>query len=266
MTKKTFYILSIALIMSACGEYQKLLKSNDAELKFSKAIEYYGVGKYTQAQTLLEDIAPYYRGTERSEDVLNLLARCMMKKKDYSSATEYYQAYLRNYPKGRYIIETRYMIGHCYYLNSPDARLDQTETKKAIEYLGQFIDMYPESPYVKDAYNELDEMYNKLAEKEYLNAKLYYNLGTYLGNNYEACAVTAQNALHKYPGNKFQNELSWLILISKYEQVIRSVEELKQERAQDAIDECYNYLTEYPDTKHKKEIDKMKRELEKIVK
>ena len=266
MSKKAIIIVLTGLLLCGCGEYQKVLKSTDPDYKYTKALEYYGVGKYTQAQTLLEDIASYYRGTERSEDVLNLMARCTAGKKDYTGATEYYKIYLKNYPKGRYIIEARYMIGHCYYLNSPDARLDQEDTKQAIEYLGQFVDAYPDSPYAKQAYDELEQMYDKLALKEYNNAKLYYNLGTYLGNNYEACAVTAQNALRKYPGNKYQEEFSWLILKSKYEQVVRSVEERKAERAQDAIDECYNFLTEYPESSHRKETEKLQKELRKITK
>ena len=58
----------------------------------------------------------------------------------------------------------------------------------------------------------MDEMYDKLAQKELYNARLYYNLGSYLGNNYLSCEVTAKNALKNYPSNKYQEEFNWLIL------------------------------------------------------
>ena len=100
-------------------------------------------------------------------------------------------------------------------------------------------------------------MYNRLARKEYLNAKLYYNLGTYLGNNYLSCIITAQNALKKYPGNKYQEELSWLICAAKYEELRNSIEEKKEERREDVTDECYNFLTEYPDSQYAKRVKQM---------
>jgi len=157
-------------------------------------------------------------------------------------------------------------VGHCCYLDSPDARLDQTLTNEAIEYLNQFIDLYPESDYVSDALREVDEMYNKLAHKEYLSAKLYYNLGTYLGNNYLSCIITAQNALKKYPGNKDQEELNWLILQAKYQEWANSVEELKEERLRDAIDECYSFTTEYPNSKHSRAAERINADLRKRAK
>ncbi len=263
MRNKVFWIVGICLLLTGCGEYQKLLKSNDPELKYTKAVEYFNAGDFVRAQTLFDDITPYYKGTERSEELLNYLARCYVGEKDYAGACEYYKAYIRNYPKGRFILEARYMVGHCYYLDSPDARLDQEQTNLAIEYLNQFIELYPESDYVNDAVKEVNEMYDKLAQKEYLSAKLYYNLGTYLGNNYLSCIITAQNALKKYPGNSYQEELNWLILQAKYQEWDNSVDELKEERLRDAQDECYNFTTEYPNSKHNKAVERIQASLNK---
>ena len=128
------------------------------------------------------------------------------------------------------------------------------------------MDLYPESPYAEQAYQEMAEMYDKLALKELHNARLYYNLGTYLGNNYLSCELVCKNALKDYPNNKYREEFSWLILQSKYQQVVNSFEELKQERARDAQDEYYNFITEYPESKHRKEADKMLITIRKIIK
>ena len=267
MTKYRLILpLLLILALTSCNEYQKLLKSTDPELKYRKAIEYFEKGDYTRAQTLFDAVSGFYRGTDRSEDVLIYLARCHHGEKIYDTACEYYLSYIRNYPKGKYIMEARYMVGHCYYLNSPDPRLDQADTHKAIEYLTQFVEYYPEHQYAAVAYDEIDQMYNKLAEKEYLSAKLYYNLGTYLGNNYESAVIVAKNALKKYPGNKFQEELGWIILQAKYQQVAVSVAELRLDRARDAYDEYYSFITEYPQSKHRKAADKMAAELKKITK
>ena len=258
--------LSILILgFSSCGEYQAILKSKDTELKYQKALSYFNDKQYIKAQTLLDEVTSYYRGTDRSQDVLIYLSRCYMGQKDYSGAAEYYQAYIRNYPKGRYIIEARFQVGHCYYLNAPDARLDQTETKKAIEFFTQFVELYPDSPYAQQAYQEMNELYDKLAYKEYLSAKLYYNLGTYLGNNYLSAEIVAKNAMKDYPTNKYQEELNWLILQAKYQQLVNSLDSKREERARDTEDEYYSFVTQYPNSKHRAAAERIHEDLNKIL-
>lgn len=248
-----------------CGEYQQLLKSKDPDLKYQKALVYFNDKQYVKAQTLLDEVVSYYRGTDRSQEVLIYLCRCYMGQKDYISAAEYYQSYIRSYPKGRYITEARFQVGHCYYLDAPDARLDQTDTKKAIEFFTQFVELYPESYYAEQAYKEMNELYDKLAYKEYLSAKLYYNLGTYLGNNYLSAEIIAKNALKDYPTNIYQEELNWLILQAKYQQMINSVDSKKEDRARETEDEYYSFITEYPNSKHLNTAEKINKEIQKIL-
>ncbi len=255
----------MTVFLTGCGEYQKILKSRDPEEKYQAALRYFNEKQYVKSQTLLDDVSSYYRGSERSEDVLAYLARSYMGQKSYESATSYYQAYIRNYPKGKYAAEAYFQIGHCQYLDSPDARLDQAVTRNAIDAFTQFVELYPESPYAEQAYQEMSEMYDKLALKELKSAQLYYNLGTYLGNNYLSCEITAKNALKNYPSNKYQEDFSWLILQAKYQQFANSFEERKIERARDTQDEYYNFITEYPNSKRRKEAEKMMQQIRKIT-
>lgn len=257
MKKYIFSILISLLIFTSCGEYQKLLKSTDPELKYDKAVEFYEAKKYDKAITLFNDVSAYYRSTDRSELIINYLAKANMAKKDYLSASEYYKTYVKSYPKGQFIQEARFGIAYCYYLDSPDVRLDQTATYQAINAFQEFIDLYPTSNMVKDANKYQTELNDKLAEKELINADLYYNLGTYLGNNYLSAVVTADNALKKYPGTKFREDLMIIILKSKYQQALYSDEQLKTDRYQSTIDEAYTYKNEYPEGKFIKEANEI---------
>lgn len=266
MKTTRFFLLIIVLALVSCSEYQNLLKSDDAELKYNKAVEYFDKGDFMRASNLFDAVSTYYKGTDRSEMVLNYLAKSYIGQKDYYSASEYYKTYVKTYPKGKYVVEAKYMIGYCYYLDSPDARLDQSPTYSAIAALQEFVDVYPESDRVPEANKRLDELTNKLAYKAYLNAKLYYNLGNYLGNNYESAVISAQNALKKYPTTSYREELILLILDSKYEQAVQSVEEKKIDRYRSTIDEYYNYINEYPTGKFRKEADRIFSESKKIVK
>lgn len=95
-------------------------------------------------------------------------------------------------------------------------------------------------------------------EKELYSAQLYYNLGTYFGNcteggnNYEACIVTSENALKDYPYSSKREDFALLIMKSKYELAKQSVEEKRVERFQNAEDEAYGFINEYPDSKSRK--------------
>ena len=65
------------------------------------------------------------------------------------------------------------------------------------------------------AQQRLFALQDKLIRKEYLNAKLYYNLGSYFGNcgndggnNYEACIITRhKNALMIIPYSALREDL-----------------------------------------------------------
>ena len=86
-----------------------------------------------------------------------------------------------------------------------------------------------------------------------------------MGNNYLSAELTAKNALKDYPTNKYQEELNWLILQAKYQQTLNSFEEKKMDRARDTEDEYYNFITEYPESKHRNAAERIGKEMKKIL-
>mgnify|MGYP003481978678 FL=1 len=113
--------------------------------------------------------------------------------------------------------------------------------------------------------DHLGELYDKLAQKEYLSAKLYYDLGSYLGNNYLSAEIVAKNALKNYPTNKYQEDLNWIILQAKYQQALNSIEEKKIERARETEDEFYSFIAEFPDSKHRSAAERIGKEVKKLL-
>ena len=128
-------------------------------------------------------------------------------------------------------------------------------TVKAIEELQGFIDYFPNSDKVTIAQNAMFEMQDKLTLKELQNAQLYYNLGNYMGNNYESAIITAQNALKTYPYSKYREDFELLILKSKYQEAQNSVPEKREDRFRDVIDEYYSFANNFPESKNLKEAE-----------
>ena len=69
--------------------------------------------------------------------------------------------------------------------------------------------------------------------------------------------ITAQNALKDYPYTNLREDLSILILRAKYELAVYSVEERKQERYRETVDEYYAFKNEFPESKYLKEAEKI---------
>lgn len=247
--------LILMLMLSSCGEYTKVLKSRDVAYKFNYAKRAYDEKKYTQAYTILTDIYTPLRGTPDGEEALFLLAMSYYETKDYLNSGVFFKTYYSRYPKGKYAELARFYSGYGYYLDSPDAQLDQSQTIKAIEELQGFLDNFPKSDRVNIAQNAIFEMQDKLTYKELLNAQLYYNLGNFMGNNYQSAIITAENALKNYPYSKYKEDFEMLILKSKYQEARQSVSERQAERYRDVVDEYFSFINNYPDSRNRKEAD-----------
>lgn len=263
-----------ATMLAGCGEYQRVEKVSDIEYKYEVAKAYYMDGHYGRASLLLGDVLAALKATPNGEESLYMLAMCSYQTRDYESASSYFKKYYQSYPKGEFVEHARYYAGMSLYNQTPDTRLDQTVTEEAINELQSFLDLYPTTR-LKDATQDIIyKLQDKMVYKEYLAAQMYFDLGTYMGNslyggsNYEACVVTAQNALKDYPFAlpERREDLSILILRAKYHLALESVEEKRVERFRNAIDEYYAFENDYPESKYMAEAKTMLSHAERVVK
>ena len=93
MRVKPVYFLLLAVLLTSCGEYNKILKSTDKDVKYTYAKKYFEEGKYSRSITLLEELVPFFKGTARAEESLYLLGQSYYNSKDYLSATEMFTTY-----------------------------------------------------------------------------------------------------------------------------------------------------------------------------
>ncbi|NDV64354.1 outer membrane protein assembly factor BamD [Bacteroides sp. 224] len=257
MKKNLITILLAAIVLSSCGNYNKLLKSTDYEYKYEAAKNYFAKGKYNKAATLLNELITILKGTDKAEESLYMLGMCYFNQKDYTTASQSFMTYYNTYPRGTYTELARFHSGKALFLDTPEARLDQSGTYLAIQELQMFMEYFPASSKKLEAQDMIFELQDKLVLKDYLAAKLYYNLGTYLGNNYLSCVITAQNALKDYPYTKMREDLSILVLRAKYEMAVNSVEEKRDERYRETIDEYYAFTNEFPESKYLKDANRI---------
>ena len=273
--KKLFFIstICVALLFSSCAsEFNAVYKSTDSNYRYEYAKECFFKGKYTRAITLLNDLIVVQKGTENAQESLYMLAMAQYKSGDYESAAQAFKRYVQSYPKGKYAELASYYVGESLFMCTPEPRLDQSQTVSAIASFQEFLDLFPDAKLKNSAQNRLFELQDKLVKKELYSAQLYYDLGPYFGNctsggnNYEACIITAENALKDYPYSSLRENFAVLVMKSKFELAEQSVEEKRLERYQDAEDECYGFINEYPDSKQRPLAEKFIKKCKEVTK
>ena len=274
MKKYIIIALVSGSVLTSCGEYNKVLKSTDYEYKYEAAKSYFGKGQNTKAAAILEELITILKGTDKAEESLYMLGMTYYNQGDFITASHYFSTYYNTYPRGTYSEQARFYSGKALFLDTPEPRLDQSSTYKAIQELQMFMEYFPASNRHQEAQQMIFDLQDKLVMKDYMAARLYYDLGSYTGNssysttgnNYLACIVTAQNALKDYPYTKLREDISILLLRAKYDMAKESVEEKKEERMRDAIDEYYAFKNEFPESKYIKEVENIYKDAKKYVK
>jgi len=253
MILKVKNILWVGLFFMAlsCGDYQKVVKSTDYEYKLKKAKEYYENKEYSRSSQLYQELVNIYRGTSRADQIYYYLAKSCFGQRDYVLASHYFRQMLKEYPRSEFNEEAQYLIGYCYYLDSPSPRLDQKTTQDAIDALQLFINIFPGSARVAEANKLIDELREKLVYKSYLSGRLYYDLA-----DYRAAVISLNNSLKEYPDTKYREELMYYLLKAKYLLGENSIDEKKRERLNSALDEYFTFTDEFPTSKYRKEADR----------
>lgn len=273
--KRCVVILSCAaMLMCGCAsEFNSVYKSADTDYKYEYAKECFARNKFQQAITLLEELVTIKKGSDEAQECLYMLAMAQYCNSDFEAASETFKKYCSSYPRGTYAESAAFYVGQSLYQSAPEPRLDQSPTNGAITAYQQFMDQYPDSKLRPQAQERLYELYDKLIQKEYLSAELYYNLGGYFGNinsneesNYTSCIVTAQNALKNYPYCSLREDFMLLIMKSKFELAENSSEEKRIDRYREAEDECYGFLNEFPESKNATLAEKFIAKCKKVIK
>ena len=255
-------ILTLMLLLAtSCGEYEKLLKSTDFELKKTKALEYYNEGKYVKTTELLRQILARYRASEEGEELNWINAQSYYGMKDYIMAGTQFKMFVDQFPFGKHSEEAHYLAAYCDYLNSPRPELDQDNTKNAIEGFNIFINKFPYSTRVEECRTLIKEMEEKLVEKNYKSARLYYDM-----EEYKASVVAINNSLKNYANSKYREEMMFLKLNSLFLYAVNSTAEKQRTRYQDTLDDYYSFMEEYPESRYAKDVKSIFQKTDKYLK
>jgi outer membrane protein assembly factor BamD len=250
-----FSVLSMILLLvgmsSGCSKSMtKLLKNPDAAYKLRMAEQFFAKKSYVKAQQVYDDIMPFYKTSKEFEDIYYKYAYCAYNLFDYMNAENLFKSYLEIFPTSARAEEIDYMRAYCFYKQSPKAQLDQSNTLKAMGMLQTFINTHPGSPRNKEASEIIDQCRAKLEMKDYLSAKLYFDLG-----QFRAAGVAYTALLNAFPESSRADEYKLMVVRSYFQFAEMSIEEKRVERYEQVINESYSFIDQFPDSKFRKDVE-----------
>lgn len=261
MRLRLYTVLIILVLLSSCGEYGKLLKSTDYDLKKTKAKEYYDEGQYVKTTEILTQILPRFRATEEAEELNWMNAQSYFGMKDYFMAGSYFKSFIEQFPFGRHAEEANYMAAFCDYNLSTRPELDQENTRNAIEGFNIFLTRYPNSPKAEDSRKMIKSLEDILVEKSYLSARLYYDR-----KEYKAAVVALNNSLKEYANTIYREKMMYLKLNSLFQYAELSLVNKQKERYQATLDDYYSFMEEFPKSTYSKDVNNIFQKTNKFLK
>jgi len=217
-----------------CREQFDLARSEFEREKYSRAVEQFKLFLFDCPGANLVDTAQFF------------LSMSYYHEKDYPTAAAEFRKLLNSFPTSEFSDDALFMVGLSDFEQSAGAQLDQTYTLLAMDQFRDFIDIYPLSPLLAEAQKYLQACRDKLAEKAFLNARVYFRL-----KNYKSSRIYLDELLAGYPDSEWAGQAQFL-LAESYR---------LESQGEKALNEYQKVLDNYTDVKLAQESHKRIQEI-----
>jgi len=146
--KKLFVSLSLLGLLASCAIQSASTKGLD---KYQQAVAQYEAKKYYAAAQLFEEVLPQLRGKSNEASAHFYRAYCNFYEKQYVQSANRFKYFRKTFLLDPRLEEALYMQAQSLYLESPDSRLSQISTQKAIPLFRSYLQRYPEGVYAEPA-------------------------------------------------------------------------------------------------------------------
>lgn len=257
MIRKFVFIFFMAIALSGCSEYSKVLNKGKNAERYDLAEKLYAEGEYKKCIPLYEKLVGPYGGKPQLERIQYMMADSYYHTGNYELSSYYFEKFIANYPNSSKIEEAAYLSAHSYYLAAPKYSRDQTDTNKAMEAFEGFIATYPESARIPMANQIYSELNGRLEKKDFEIAKQYYHTEHY------AAAMKAFDIFNEeHLGSIYREEAMYYKFKSSYELAMQSVLTKKGERLEEAKQAYLKFQKNYPESERLKELNPMMENIE----
>ena len=245
---KSIYILPVILLLLIAGCSSGLDTTNfTPSQKLAYAEQLYNDEDYQEALDEFQSLTLQYPGNAVVDDAQYYLGMTRYQRGEYILAAYEFSKLIKNMPASKFMSKAQFMLAQSYYQLSPNYQLDQKFTKKAIEEFQAFIDFFPSDEKVKEAEQKINELNNKLAEKDYEIAHIYEKL------DYNKAAIMYYDLiLDTYHDSKYAP-------MAMYRKIVLLIDGNKNS---EALQEIAKFIELYPDNEKLDDVKELKNSLE----
>lgn len=245
-------MLAIVALASCKSQYDAMLMSNDVQAKYKAAFDLFDRGKYVKSAEMFESLTINTRGTAQDDTVQFYWGLSNYMFGDYTTACSNFDQFIATFPLSPFNEKAKFLRIDCLYHGTYRYELDQQPTYKALESIAVFLIENPESEYVQRVKDMADDLNNRLELKAYKSAYLYYHMEDYLAAHYALKNVLKENA-----DNRYREEILYYTAMAAYKYADMSIPAKQKERFMTFVDDYFNVVSEFPETKFRRELDSL---------
>lgn len=260
-TRTLFIALAALAALSSCkSQYELLLQSGDTDKKYDTAFEYFNAGKYGRAAELFESLSMEVSGMEKEDTVLYYWGLSNYRNRDFYTAETNFLKFRESFPQSTLAEDAAFLRVDCLYRQTMRYELDQMPTYKAISAIGEFMTEYPDNPQVEICHLMLSDLGERLDRKAYENARIYYKM-----DEFKEARVALKNVLKEDADNIYREDILYYTAMASFRYAENSVKQKQKERYMWFVDDYYNFVGEYPESSHRRELDGLYRKAQKAL-
>ena len=258
MRKLFILVAASSLMLLSCkSQYEVLLASNDVDAKYRAAMDYFANKKYQKSAQLFESMAVLTSGTSRDDTVQYYWGLSNYRAKDYFNAQSNFAKFIESYPQSPFTPDAQFYRLDCLYRATYRYELDQNPTRACMGAINEYLREHDQDDVHRPACeNMLTELQGRLDRKDYEAGKQYYHMEDYL-----AARVKLKNVLKTNSDNIYREDVLYYTAMSSYHYARLSVKEKQKERYLVFVDDYLNFISEYPESHYRQELDNLYRKV-----
>ena len=263
MRTKVFLAASaVLLLLASCKtQYETIMAGNDVDAKYKMAFELFEAKRYAKAAEAFEALSMAARGTAQDDTVQFYWGLSNYRYGDYVTAESNLNQFVTTFPLSPFNEEAKFLRLDCLYRGTYRYELDSTPTYRALSEMSVFQIENPGSQYHDQVAAMMDDLYGRLELKAYKAAWLYYHMEDYLAAHYALKNVLKDNA-----DNRYREDILYYTAMSAYKYALNSVPSKQRERYLVFVDDYFNMVSEFPESKYVKELESLYRKVQEILK
>ena len=254
-------LAAFALLSSCKSQYDAVLYGSDIQAKYKMAFELFEAKKYSKAAETFESLTMATKGTAQDDTVQFYWGLSNYRYGDYITAESNLQEFINTFPLSPFSEEAKFLHLDCLYRGTYRYELDQLPTYKALSEMSVFQIENPGSQYHDRVAEMMDDLNDRLEKKAYKSAWLYYHMEDYLAAHYALKNVLKDNA-----DNRYREEILYYTAMAAYKYAFNSIPSKQRERYLVFVDDYFNIVSEYPESKYLKELEGLYNKVQKLLK